>query len=143
MLFLSLYLPRRVMRDVHRGIAARACQRRHRYTGKWLTPSDPLILAGAASDDMVPQFICGCDLSVSRVSKVEKIWSPSLSVNTQAPSMYFLSPDATLSAAHRADILSSILPLHVLGGPDRLKVGGRSKAGNVDAHQRPKMKCVT
>ncbi len=35
----------------------------------------------------VPQFICGCDLSVSRVSKVEKIWSPSLSVNTQAPSM--------------------------------------------------------
>jgi hypothetical protein len=56
----------------------------------------------------VPQFICGCDLSVSRVSKVEKIWSPSLSVNTQAPSMYFLSPDATLSAAHRADILSSI-----------------------------------
>src|SRR5947209_10320953 len=56
----------------------------------------------------VPQFICGCDLSRSRESKVEKIWSPSLSVNTQAPSMYFLSPDATLSAAHRADILSSI-----------------------------------
>src|SRR5260370_3795090 len=56
----------------------------------------------------VPQSIFGCDLSTSRVSKVEKIWSPSLSVNTQAPSMYFLSPDATLSAAHRADILSSI-----------------------------------
>ena len=87
----------------------------------------------------VPQFICGCDLSVSRVSKVEKIWSPSLSVHTQAPSMYFLSPDATLSAAHRADILSSIFsPFHVLGGPDRLKIGGRSKAGNVNAHQRPK-----
>jgi hypothetical protein len=56
----------------------------------------------------VPQSIFGCDLSTSRVSKVEKIWSPSLSVNTQAPSMYFLSPDATLSAAQRADILSSI-----------------------------------
>src|SRR5262245_29968245 len=52
MLFLSLYLPRRVMRDVHRGIAAGACQRRHRYAGKWLTPSDPLILARAASDDV-------------------------------------------------------------------------------------------
>src|SRR5262245_33283084 len=52
MLFLSLYLPRRVMRDVHRSIAAGASQRRHRYAGKWLTPSDPLILAGAASDDM-------------------------------------------------------------------------------------------
>src|SRR5262249_47763689 len=48
----SLYPPRRVVRDVHRGIAAGASQRRHRYTGKWLTPSDPLIFAGAASDDM-------------------------------------------------------------------------------------------
>src|SRR5262244_3138024 len=52
LLSLSLYLPRRVVRDVHRSIPARASQRRHRYTGKWLTPSDPLILAGAASDDM-------------------------------------------------------------------------------------------
>ena len=40
------------MRDVHRSIAAGASQRRHRYAGKWLTPSDPLILARAASDDM-------------------------------------------------------------------------------------------
>jgi hypothetical protein len=30
------------------------------------------------------------------------------SLNTQAPSMYFLSPDATLSAVQCADILSSI-----------------------------------
>src|SRR5215831_10986593 len=52
LLSLSLYLPCRVVRDVHRGIAAGASQRRHRYAGKWLTPSDPLILAGAASDDM-------------------------------------------------------------------------------------------
>src|SRR5262245_39998840 len=29
-------------------------------------------------------------------------------------------------------------PPSCFGGPDRLKVGGRSKAGNVDAHQRPK-----
>src|SRR5262249_368398 len=36
------------------------------------------------------------DLSTSRVSKVEKILSPSLSANTQAPSIYFLSPEATL-----------------------------------------------
>src|SRR5438093_7024177 len=50
--FLSFYLPRRVMRDVHRSITAGASQRRHRYTGKWLTPSDPLVLAGAASDDV-------------------------------------------------------------------------------------------
>src|SRR5262245_5199456 len=45
-------LPGRVVRDVHRSIAAGASQRRHRYTGKWLTSSDPLIFAGAASDDM-------------------------------------------------------------------------------------------
>jgi hypothetical protein len=36
----------------------------------------------------VPQFMSGCGLSMSRVSKVEKIWSPSLSVKTHAPSMY-------------------------------------------------------
>src|SRR5262252_10585455 len=47
-----LYFPRRVMRDVHRSIAAGASQRRHRYAGKWLTPSDPLILASAASNDV-------------------------------------------------------------------------------------------
>jgi hypothetical protein len=40
------------MRDVHRSIAAGASQRRHRYAGKWLTPSDPFVLASAASDDM-------------------------------------------------------------------------------------------
>src|SRR6476469_9048323 len=56
----------------------------------------------------VPQSIFGCDLSRSRVSNVEKILSPSLSANTQAPSMYFFSPDATFNATHRADILSSI-----------------------------------
>src|SRR5215831_6885629 len=48
----SFDLPRGVMRNVHRSIAAGASQRRHHYAGKWLTPSDPLILAGAASDDM-------------------------------------------------------------------------------------------
>src|SRR5512133_3030238 len=56
----------------------------------------------------VPQFMSGCDLSRSRLSKVEKILSPSLSASTQAPSMYFLSPDATFNAAQWADILSSI-----------------------------------
>src|SRR5262245_36167553 len=49
---LSLYLPRRVMRDIHRGVAAGSSQRRHRYAGKWLAPSDPFVLASAASDDV-------------------------------------------------------------------------------------------
>jgi hypothetical protein len=56
----------------------------------------------------VPQLISGCDLSRSRVSKVEKILSPSASASTQAPSIYFFAPDSTLSASQRADILSSI-----------------------------------
>src|SRR6266700_3437432 len=47
-----LDLPRRIMRNVHRGIAARPSQRRHCIAGKWLTPSDPCIFAGAARDDM-------------------------------------------------------------------------------------------
>jgi hypothetical protein len=42
----------------------------------------------------VPQFKVGCDLSTSRVSKVEKILSPSASAKTQAPSMYFLGPES-------------------------------------------------
>jgi len=53
MLFLSLYLPRRVMRDVHRSIAAGASQRRHRYAGKWLSPSDTFVLASATSDGRI------------------------------------------------------------------------------------------
>src|SRR5438132_5555848 len=48
----SFDLPRRVMRDVHRSIATGASQRRHRYAGEWLTPGDPLVLAGAAGDDV-------------------------------------------------------------------------------------------
>jgi hypothetical protein len=43
------------------------------------------------------------------VSKVEKILSLSLSASTQAPSMYFLSPDATFSATQRADKLHWVL----------------------------------
>jgi hypothetical protein len=44
--------PRRVMRDVHGRIAAGTSQCRHVYASKWLTPSDSLVLASAAGDDM-------------------------------------------------------------------------------------------
>jgi hypothetical protein len=36
----------------HRCIAPGSSQCRHCYTGKWFTPSDPFVLAGAASDDV-------------------------------------------------------------------------------------------
>jgi len=48
----SLDLPRRVMWDVHRSIAARASKRRHGYAGKWLAPSDAFVLARTTSDDV-------------------------------------------------------------------------------------------
>src|SRR6478735_1796566 len=71
-------------------------------------PVIPLYLPVPPVMTWVPQFISGWLLSRSRVSKVEKILSPSVSARMQAPSMYFLSPDATFSATQRADILSSI-----------------------------------
>ena len=67
------------MRDVHRGIAAVTGQCGHRDASKRLTPGDTRILAGPPVMMWVPQLISGCDLSRSRVSKVEKILSPSLS----------------------------------------------------------------
>jgi len=96
------------MRDVHCSIAAWASQRGHRYAGKWLTPSDLLILARTASDDMGATVHLRLRLvRVASIKGRENLITVAV-VNTQAPSMYFLSPDATLSAAHRADILSSI-----------------------------------
>jgi hypothetical protein len=67
-----LDLPRRIMGDVHSGVAASPSQRRHCVACKWLTPSDSRILAGAARDDMgaaihevkgtneVDYFVCRC-----------------------------------------------------------------------------------
>jgi hypothetical protein len=50
---LSFDLPLRV---IQRGIAAGTSQSRHRYTGKWLTPGDSLVLSGAARDDKGATF---------------------------------------------------------------------------------------
>jgi hypothetical protein len=47
-----LDLPRRIMGDVHRRVAARPSERRHSIACKWLTPSDASIFASAASDDV-------------------------------------------------------------------------------------------
>src|SRR6476659_3585045 len=107
-------------------------------------PVIPLYLPVPPVMIWVPQFICGCDLSVSRVSKVEKIWSPSLSVNTQAPSMYFFSPEATLNAAHRADILSSIFsPFMFCVVPTASRLVAVPRPGMSMLIRGRKMKCVT
>ena len=49
---LSFDLPRRVVRNVHRRIASSTGQCRHCIASKRLTPSDPRVLACAASDYM-------------------------------------------------------------------------------------------
>src|SRR5215471_3275551 len=49
---LSFDLPRRVVRDVHGGIATSTGQCRHPFACKWLTSSHPRVLAGATSDDV-------------------------------------------------------------------------------------------
>src|SRR5262249_55915701 len=91
----------------------------------------------------VPQFISGCDLSMSRVSKVEKILSPSASASTQAPSIYVLSPDATLRAAQRADILSSIFsPFRFWVVPTASSVVAVPRPGISMFSSGRKMKCV-
>ena len=45
-------LPRRIMRDIHRGVATRPSQCRHCVACKWLAPGDPCILPGAAGNDV-------------------------------------------------------------------------------------------
>ena len=96
------------MRDVHREIAARSVEGRDGDAGERLFSGDALVLSSTTRDGVLPQPIIGCELSTSRVSNVEKVLSPSLSARTQATSMYFFSPDATLRTTQRADILSSI-----------------------------------
>ena len=96
------------MRDVHRSIATRTSQCRHRYARKWLTSGDPFVLAGATSDDVGATIHFRLRLvEVAGIERRENLVTVA-SAKTQAPSMYFLSPEATLSAAHRADILSNI-----------------------------------
>src|SRR6266536_3530894 len=55
----------------------------------------------------------GCDLSRSRVSKVENTMSPSLSVSAQAPSMYCLPPASMLTAVHFAFIVGFVVGLAI------------------------------
>jgi hypothetical protein len=96
------------MRDVHRGITAGTGRCRHRFACKWLTPSDPRVLAAATSDDMGAAIHIRVGLvDVAGIESRENLVTIT-SARTQAPSMYFLGPESTLNAVHRADILSSI-----------------------------------
>ena len=80
-------LPARVVRDVHRRVAAGAGEVRHALQANGSLPVMPLYLPVPPVMMCVPHFMSGCDLSTSRVSKLEKIMSPSASASTQAPSI--------------------------------------------------------
>src|SRR5262245_14609292 len=105
---LFLDFPRRVVGDVHSGVAPAPASAGIELQANGSLPLMPVYLPVPPVMIWVPQARSGCDLSRSRVSKVEKILSPSASASTQAPSIYFLAPDSMLSAWQRADILSSI-----------------------------------
>src|SRR5438874_9924625 len=64
-----LDFPRRVVRDVHRKIIARASQRRHSYARKWFASGDALILSGTAGDDM--RSTTNLRLGLVEVSSIE------------------------------------------------------------------------
>ena len=106
--FVSFDFPRRVVRDIHRKITARTSQCGHGYAREWLATGDPFVLAGSARDDVSATIHLRLRLiEVAGIKGRENLVTVA-SANTQAPSMYFLSPDETFSATHRADILSSI-----------------------------------
>ena len=105
----------------------------------------PLILAGAARDDVRAAVHLRLRLvQIAEHRRSRKFWSPSLSVRTQAPSMYFLSPDSTFSATQRADILSSIFsPFMFWVVPTASRVVALPKLGMSMLIRGRKMKCVT
>src|SRR5687767_4014484 len=111
------------MRDVHREIAAGASWRRHAYAGKWLTPGDPLILPGTASDDMGATI--HFRLRLIEVAGIEGREDLVTGRNVQRCAM----------SRH---LVQHLLSLHVLGRPDRLQRGGRTETSDVNAHQRLK-----
>src|SRR5262245_34204369 len=104
---LRFVFPRCVVRAVHSGVATFTSERGHRIACKRLFARNTRILSSTSGNEMsTATHISGCDLSTSRVSKVE---TPSLSSSTQAPSIYFLPPESMLNAVQRADILSNIV----------------------------------
>ena len=83
-------------------------------------------MAGVSTESLLIRLSAGCDdvgaaahigLRLVEVAGIEGRENlVAIAVGTQAPSMYFLSPDAMLSAWHRADILSNIFMEFGCGG---------------------------
>ena len=86
----------------------------------------------------VPQAISGCDLSRSRVSKVEKIWSPSVvGQHAGAVDIFFgakLYVQRNASCRHLSSIFSPFMFWVV---PTASSVVALPRLGNIEAHQRP------
>ena len=127
------------MRDVHRSIAAGASKRRHGYAGKWLTPSDAFVLARAASDDVGAAVHFRLRLvRVASIKGRENLVTVAVSQDAGAVNVFLVARRHAQRRASCRHLIEHLLTLHVLGGPDGLQISSRSKAGNVDAHQRAK-----
>ena len=129
--------PRRVVRDVHREIAARAGWRRHGYAGKWLTPGDPLILPGTAGDDVGATIHFRLRLvEVARIEGRENLVAVAVGQHAGAVNVFLVAGRHVQCYAMGRHLVQHLLSLHVLGSPDRLQCSGLTESGDVNAHQR-------
>ena len=130
---LFLDLPARVVRDVHRRVAAGAGEIGHGDAGEGLAARDARIFASAAGDDVRAAIHLG--LRLVEITGVAR---------TQAPSIYFLVPESTLSAVHRADILSNVFsPFMFSVVPTASSKVAAPRPGTSMLSSGRKMKCVT
>src|SRR5437764_7783290 len=119
--------PRRVMRDVHREIAARASRRRHGYAGKWLTPGNPLIFPGTAGDDVGATIHFRLRLiEVARIEGRENLVTVAVGQHAGAVNVFLVAGRHVQRRAMSRHLVQHLLSLHVLGSPDRLQRGGRT-----------------
>src|SRR6185437_16878820 len=117
--------PRRVMRDVHREIAARAGWRRHGYAGKWLAPGDPLILPGTAGDDVGAAIHFRLRLiEVARIEGRENLVTVAVCHHAGPVDVFLVAGRHVQRRAMGRHLVQHLLSLHVLGSPDRLQRGG-------------------
>src|SRR5262249_10868060 len=129
-----LDLPRCIMRNVHRVIAARPSQRRHCITSKWLVPSDPCIFAGATRDDMAAATHVWLRLvDVAGIEGRENLVSVSVGQNTGSIDVLLGTRVDAQRGAARRHLVEHLFSLHVLRGAHRLQQCSRAETGDLEA----------
>ena len=134
----GLDLPRRVVRNVHGEITACSSQFGHVVAGKRLASGDPVLYLPLPPVMIcVPHFMSGWEASRSRVSKVEKITSPSLSVSAQPIDVLLVAQFHIERGAPSRHFVEHRLALQVLRRAHRLEQSGRSNPFHLKALHGP------